>query len=94
MEITDKDETTPKDKNDGEEHDRFLAPGAMLTRSFYKMSLPLTFSDQEVDLYRDYLKEIEWYEEQIRNTPSVHDTMRLNLDRNQLVDRLKAALAD
>ncbi|HRX71599.1 MAG: hypothetical protein H6973_14235 [Gammaproteobacteria bacterium] len=90
MEITSQEENKP----DGEENERFLAPGAMLTRRFFKMSLQLTFALQEVELYRAYLKEIEWCESQIKIAPSIQDAQRLSQDRNNLVNQLYAALSD
>lgn len=92
--ITEKDQTTPKGQKDGEEHDYFLSPGAMLFKDFYKMSFPVTFSQDEIDLYRAYVKEIEWYEDRAKSSPSAPDTMRLNNDRDELVRRLKSALSD
>lgn len=94
LEITETDETTPKDRNDGEKNDWFLAPGAMLHQQFYKMSLSLTFSRQEVDLYRAYMLEMSWYEAQGKTAASAQDVQRLNQDKNDLVKQLYTALAD
>ncbi|MEZ5426664.1 MAG: hypothetical protein R2747_10390 [Pyrinomonadaceae bacterium] len=92
--ITDADETTPKDKNDGEKHDRFLAPGAMLNQIFYKMSFPLSFTQQEVDLFRSYLREIAWFDEQLALGQAAQDIERLAQDKKDLIDRLNRALSN
>lgn len=82
-----------EDKPDGEETEYLPGLIRMFTY-YYKMSFPLTYSHQEVELYRAYLKEIKWYEEQIKIAASIQDTERLNRDRNKLINQLKAALAD
>jgi hypothetical protein len=87
-EITDKEEN----KSDGEEHsnstirkpaDVLLSGGGVRFHTYYyKISFPLTFSSQEIELYRAYMKEIEWYEAQAKTAPSAQDVQRLNQERN------------
>lgn len=61
---------------------------------YYTASLPLTFTPQEVELYRSYRRETEWFEEQIKTAPSAEDAQRLIKDKNNLNDQLNKALVD
>lgn len=88
LQITDKEENKP----DGEETSSSFPISE--TRNFYKMSFRLTYSEQEIDLFRAYLKEIEWYETKIKTAPSAQDVTRLNQDRNDLIKQLNKAMED
>jgi hypothetical protein len=79
---------------DGENHDYFNAPGSMAFTKYYKLWLEVTFSSEEIALYRAYRDEIAWYENEISKVTAQPDALRLSLDRNALVDRLKKALGE
>jgi len=55
-------------------------------------TVAITASDEEVSLFRAYLDEINWYNEQMTHNSSVEDMRRLTRDRNALQARLDAAL--
>jgi hypothetical protein len=92
--ITDKDETTPKNADDGVEFDHFVAPGIRSTKTFYKMSFPLSFSQEEVELYRSYVKDLLWYDAQIEVASSSEERARLSKEQDGLIAKLNAALAE
>lgn len=96
MEIKEKAEDGP----DGENRGQFSSPGAMLNQSFYKKSFEMTFTQEEIDLYRSYIKEIQWYDtyligEALKNsgpklTPEGFQLVKQ--DRNDLLDKLYDAV--
>jgi len=68
--------------------------GVVMNKLFHTVSIALTYSQQEVELYRSYLKEINWFDEQLKISPSAQDTERLNKDRETLVKQLENALSN
>jgi hypothetical protein len=70
-------------KPDGEEHEDVLGAGRR-NCYFYKISFPVTFSPEEVDLYKAYQNEIGWYDAQLQTAPSAEDALRLNLEEMRL----------
>jgi hypothetical protein len=89
LEITDSELNKP----DGEEHESVLGAGRR-NCYFYKISFPVTFSPEEVDLYKAYQNEIDWYDAQLQTAPSAEDALRLNLERNALIRKLNFALLE
>jgi hypothetical protein len=67
---------------------------ARTTTNYFKTTVAITASDEEVSLFRAYLDEINWYNEQMTHNSSVEDMRRLTRDRNALQARLDAALRD
>jgi hypothetical protein len=89
LEITDSELNKP----DGEEHEDVLGAGRR-NCYFYKMSFPVTFSPEEVDLYKAYQNEIGWYDAQLQTAPSAEDALRSNLEGNALIRKLNFALLE
>jgi hypothetical protein len=67
---------------------------ARVTSEYFKTTVELTASDEEVRLFRAYLDEINWYNDQLSQAPSVEDERRLTRDRDALQARLDLALKD
>jgi hypothetical protein len=61
---------------------------------YFKTTVELTASDEEVKLFRAYLDELNWFDDQISNGPSAEDMRRLNQDRAALQAKFDSALAD
>lgn len=68
--------------------------GVTMKKIYHTISIPLTYSQQEVELYRSYLNEINWFDEQLKISPSAEDTERLTKDKKELVEKLEKALSD
>lgn len=95
LEITDKDETGA----DGDEHGvikDILPLAGTYDKYFHKSSYEITFSQQEIDLYQAFSKEIAWYDAQIQPSSSTtpEDLLSLSQERIKLIDKLSVALAD
>lgn len=88
LQISDK-ETNRRDGVD----DSHVTFGVTLQIQYYLTSIPVTFSQEEVELYRSFEKELDWYDSQLQNSPSIEDTQRLAKDRENLVKQLNQALA-
>jgi hypothetical protein len=67
---------------------------ARTTTDYFKTTVAIGASDEEVSLFRAYLDEINWYNEQLTYGPSNEDMLRLTLDRNALQAKMDAALRD
>jgi hypothetical protein len=67
---------------------------ARSTTNYFKTTIEITASDEEVSLFRAYLKELKWYNEQLALGLSVEDVRRLTRDRDVLQAKLDAALKD
>jgi hypothetical protein len=61
---------------------------------YFKTTLAIAASDEEVNLFRAYLDEINWYNEQLTDAPSPEDMRRLTRDRDALQAKMDAALKD
>ena len=61
---------------------------------YFKTTVAIAASDEEVSLFRAYLDEINWYNEQLTYGPSNEDMLRLTLDHNALQAKMDAALRD
>lgn len=89
LEITDSEVKTP-DKTDFTD----FPGGVSMKKIFHTVSIAISYSQQEVELYRSYLKEINWFDEQLKFSPSAQDTDRLNKDRKALVEKMESALSN
>ena len=67
---------------------------ARTTTDYFKSTVALTASDEEVSLFRAYLDEINWYNDQLTYAPSTEDMRRLTRDRDALQAKLNMALMD
>jgi hypothetical protein len=67
---------------------------ARVDSNYFKTTVELTASDEEVRLFRAYLDEINWYNDQLTQAPSVEDERRLTRDRDALQAKLDLALMD
>jgi hypothetical protein len=67
---------------------------ARTTTDYFKATAELSASNEEVSLFRSYLDEINWYNEQLTHPLSNEDVGRLTRDRNALQARLDAAFRD
>jgi hypothetical protein len=67
---------------------------ARVDSDYFKTTVELTASDEEVRLFRAYLDEINWYNDQLTQAPSVEDERRLTRDRDALQAKLDLALKD
>lgn len=94
LKITDKEENKPDGEESGILKDMPLLSAGTYYKNFYLMSFALTFTDEEINLYRNFLKEIKWYEAQIESSPSAEDSQRLSADRDKLFDKLNASLTE
>ena len=56
-------------------------------------SVPLELSKEEVDLYRAFILELRWYEDQLRGPISAEYVLQLSRERNELVERFNQAFA-
>jgi len=67
---------------------------ARVDTNYFKTTVEITASDEEVRLFRAYLDEINWYNDQLTQAPSVEDERRLTRDRDALQAKLDLALGD
>jgi len=95
VEIKDKEENG----EDGVSRGNYLTPGSMIEHYYYKMSTEISFSQEEIDLYSAYRKEIEWYDRQFvlygfdpDSKITDQEFARLKRERNALMDKLYDAL--
>ena len=77
---------------DGSERNSSI-PAVLIDKDYFNMSFAMTFSDEEVNLYRAYIKEMQWYDAQIMSAPSAQDQQRLASDREELMRKMQGALA-
>lgn len=76
------------------EEDTQYRGGLNMNIKYYSVSFELNFSAEEIELYRAYLKEMQWFDSQIKIAPSAEDAQRLIKDRNEMVSQLNMALAE
>ena len=69
-------------------------PYARVDTNFFKTTIEIDASDEEVILFRAYLAEINWYNEQLTHPTSDQDIGRLTRDRDALMAKLADALRD
>jgi hypothetical protein len=67
---------------------------ARVSTDYFKATVEITASDEEVSLFKAFLDELKWYEFQITHAPSAEDMNRLNRDHQALQAKLNAALMD
>ena len=72
--------------------DRDVLPELVMEENFYIIYEEVTFSPEEVELYRNYVQERTWYEDQIGSVESREDRQRLTDDFNKLVVRFNSAM--
>lgn len=56
-------------------------------------SVPLELSKEEVDLYRAFVLELRWYEDQLRGPIAPDYVLQLSRERNELAERFNQAFA-
>lgn len=54
-------------------------------------SIPLELSKEEIELYRSFVLELQWYDDAARGTITSAELMQLNRDRTQLLQRFEQA---
>lgn len=52
-------------------------------------SIPLELSKEEIELYRSFVLELQWYDEAARRSVTAAELMQLNRDRTQLLKRFE-----
>jgi hypothetical protein len=88
MQITPTDETGEGNKRvDGH-------IGGRTETTFYKVSFKLLFPADDVAIFKSYVVQMKWFDEQIAIAPSNEDALRFTADRDNLIKEMKAALAD
>jgi hypothetical protein len=94
VEITDKSFSNPDGSmtEDGSETEYGFA--TRLNRHYFKLSLTMTFEQEEIDLYRAYQKELAWYDDQIAKANNGFAGVHLAEDRYKLQAKFKAALVE
>jgi hypothetical protein len=97
MEITEQPVATPEGtwKEDGKERRNFVAPGAMSETTFYKVSVEVTFSREEITRYRILSAAILFAQKRYDAAPADHmdasDATRWASAKEALKDDLRKA---
>ena len=68
------DQELPKGGVADGSHSEMAGSYARADTDFFKMTVALGATDEEVSLFRAYLDEINWYDEQLTHSPSPEDT--------------------
>jgi hypothetical protein len=68
--------------------------GGRTETTFYKVSFELSFPADEVAIYKSYIAQMKWFDEQMAIAPSDEDKKRLAQDRENLMREMRAVLTD
>jgi hypothetical protein len=79
-------------KKESKTSDRKFYIGNYNDTDVYTTSTPITFDKDFVDMYKDYLKQIAWYQEQIAATPYIAERQKLDQDLMGMIGDMRKIL--